>query len=348
MISARNRRYAPLEWSPTLTRVRYTAAGELSGRAGTFVRNSYPLTGKPARGWLGVLVRFDGERDLVDVDPYDLTVICERDPFAAIGHKLPTRYAPGATGTPYDYPGDAGTWYPVIYYSAGTVEEDEGPIWLVEPYPAERADGTDGLDPIDSAGVAVLRCDAAPRPRGTDPDGDWVTPGRALARDCAYDAYVTNQRDLLAAWVEAYAIAAALNNDVAGALHLDPEDIEVLLAAERRDLIDAINAGPNWRGVGAKDTEVHRVPVDQFSQLRGGYPAMIAAVRITAADTLYGLTGDGAAALARIRDAGFSNEGLRCRVCGCTGNRACDGGCQWTSIDWLAPLCSACPSTHSH
>lgn len=28
----------------------------------------------------------------------------------------------------------------------------------------------------------------------------------------------------------------------------------------------------------------------------------------------------------------------RCRVCGCTDMRACDGGCEWVELD----LCSAC------
>ena len=28
----------------------------------------------------------------------------------------------------------------------------------------------------------------------------------------------------------------------------------------------------------------------------------------------------------------------RCRVCGCTNNRACPGGCSWVAID----LCSRC------
>lgn len=32
--------------------------------------------------------------------------------------------------------------------------------------------------------------------------------------------------------------------------------------------------------------------------------------------------------------------GLACRVCGCTDDNACPGGCGWVSID--PPLCSAC------
>lgn len=34
--------------------------------------------------------------------------------------------------------------------------------------------------------------------------------------------------------------------------------------------------------------------------------------------------------------------GLACKVCGCTDDRACPGGCYWVSLD--PPLCSACVS----
>jgi len=31
---------------------------------------------------------------------------------------------------------------------------------------------------------------------------------------------------------------------------------------------------------------------------------------------------------------------MRCRVCGCTTDRACPGGCSWVSTN--PPICSAC------
>ena len=35
-----------------------------------------------------------------------------------------------------------------------------------------------------------------------------------------------------------------------------------------------------------------------------------------------------------------------CRVCGCTYDRACDGGCWWAKVEGgSAPLCSACSGT---
>lgn len=36
----------------------------------------------------------------------------------------------------------------------------------------------------------------------------------------------------------------------------------------------------------------------------------------------------------------------RCRVCGCTDDRACDGGCAWIRVEaGSPPLCSACAGT---
>lgn len=46
------------------------------------------------------------------------------------------------------------------------------------------------------------------------------------------------------------------------------------------------------------------------------------------------------AALARIRAAIGPVKVTACRVCGCTDDRACDGGCSWVEPD----LCSACAS----
>jgi hypothetical protein len=372
---SRRLRHAPADWMPGLTRVRDVVGDNLTepGELGTFVRNSHPLPGVSPTGWLGVLIRFDGTQDLLDVDPSHLEVVCLRDPFAAVRATLPTRYAPGATGVPYDYP-TLDAWYPVIYYPAGTIVAGEGPIWLVEPYPAERADGSDGLDPVTSAGVAVLRGIAAPRPRGTtyrnfknmtaderaDCDGDWIIPGRALANLTAYDAHVTNQADLLAAWVEAWAIAATLNHKISPYTSLRAADIEPLLAAERHALISHAGApGASYQHIGAEPDELLRVPDSQLQRLRGGFAPLI---RPTTAGytgdlnveegapspawlgTTYGLTSAGKDVLKMIRTEGFEFGGPRCRVCGCTEDRACDGGCSWLTLGPGGPLCSACPA----
>jgi len=147
----------------------------------------------------------------------------------------PAAHSPAETA--YNYP-DKNRWYPVLYYAVGEVVAGEGPIHLVEPFPTARVDGSDGLAPIEEEGgacVAVVCQDAAPRPRGSEADGDWILPGKALRESCAYDARVQNQAELTDAWREASAIAATLNTgleDVTG-VDLRAEDIEVLLAAER-------------------------------------------------------------------------------------------------------------------
>lgn len=178
--------------------------------------------------------------------------------------------APGDTMKPYDFPGPD-RWAAVIYYPVGEVEKGEGKIWLVEPFPAARADGSDGLDfeYMGEPSVAVLRGDAAPRPRTENREGDWIVPGRALAANCAYDVRVVDQADLLARWTEAYAIAATLN---AGAVGIKPEDVEVLLAAEDGRLMgDSRFVGTidelRWTPRGGGD-DARRVPVRQARRLR--------------------------------------------------------------------------------
>ncbi len=346
-------RPAPPSWLPGRTRVRHVDDGSaLAGVHGTYVRNSYPFPGFDPVHDLGVIVRFDSRWNLFDVDPRKLIVTARQDPFAAVASRLPTRYAPGASGRAYDYapfvdPGAPPIWYPVIYTAAGVVDKEEGPIWLVEPYPAERADGTDGCDPIDSAGVAVVCGDAEPRPRVDGQyGGDWIIPEKTLAKHTAYDAHVTNPRDLLAAWVEAYAIAAALNTGVIDQAGLGPEDVDVLLAAERGDLYDRCEGGPQWRQIGVPvDTGMVPVAVERFEWLRGN-AGLITATYSGRIRTRYAPTGKGAALLELIRRTGFEHDGPRCRACGCTEERACDGGCSWIPRGPAEPpLCSACPTT---
>jgi hypothetical protein len=36
------------------------------------------------------------------------------------------------------------------------------------------------------------------------------------------------------------------------------------------------------------------------------------------------------------------DEGPRCRVCGCTDEMACDGGCEWVEDPEGGDICSAC------
>lgn len=362
----RRLRHAPPDWQPGVTRVRYTDdTSDMASSVGVFVGNSEPAPGVTPTSWLGVLVKFDGEDSPLDVDPGDLVVVATagRDPFAGMAGQTPTRYAPGETATPYDYPTRA-AWYPVIYYPVGEVVAGEGPIWLVEPYPAARADGTDGLDPIQDDGgasVAVLRGDAAPRPRGEDPLGDWIIPGRALRQDYAYDARVVDQSQLMAAWCEAWAIATALNNGLVKTLGLEPDDIDVLLAAERGDLIgDSRWARTGnylrWMPIGAEgDDSRQRVSAGQIDRLRAGLAAIEAGETrrpepSTAArpwtETTFRPTRAGAEMLASIRRQ-YTGP-ARCRVCGCTENRACPIGCSWVPDPTLGDLCTACVPDDLH
>lgn len=280
----------------------------------------------------------------------------KRDPFAAVRDRVPTRYAPGWNPVPYDYP-NRNAWYPVIYYPLNHPDGD-GPIWLVEPFPAERADGTDGMDPIDGegvVGVAVLRGTAAPiRMCETDALGDHVLRGRTPRGECAYDVAVTTHRDLMAAWCEAYAIAAALNSGLVKRLGLKPEDIDVLLAAERGDLVgDSRFAGTvnelRWTEIGAEFRAPHRVPVRQATRLRSR-PILIEAGTTRTVEplnpdtanhmnwivTTYQLTRPAQTMLSEIRRQ--YTGATRCRVCGCTADRACPGRCAWVDVD----LCTTC------
>ncbi len=275
------------------------------------------------------------------------------DPFAHLYDRLPSRYAPGFTPVPYLYDRFADTtdlWCPVIYYPAGEIVAGQGKVGLVEPFPAGRADGTDGLDPVDEhngAGVAVLRGDALPKPVDGDleGDGDWTIPGRSPARLCAYDAWVTDQKHLMAAWCEAYAVASALNNGTVASMLLNAADVEPLLAASRRELIG--------------DTQLAGLDRELFYLPPGGQPGDERPLTAGHADRLrqdlitpipdgarlageswmhvsYELTPAGADIVAAIR---AQYEGpRRCRLCGCTESQACPDGCGWATGD----LCTTC------
>lgn len=361
--SSRLLRHAPPDWRPGLTRVEHIPDGSfLDGRLGTFMRNSEPLPGVTPRGWLGVLIRFDGRDELVDVDPEHLKMVCLRDPFAAVRAALPTRYAPGATGRPYDYPSvDPATWHPVIYYAAGTVIPAEGDIWLVEPYPAERADGSDGCDPVTAAGVTVVRGVSAPRPRHMTYqtyrrlglaerracDGDWIIPGRYTSAMCAYDVHVDNPADLLAAWCEAWAVAAALNGKEARRWRVAEDDVQVLLAAERRALRADSRRTAGWFEVIGEPGETVTVSRYQLESLLRGTSPLIEPALVNDhgrwQETLYAVAPAGAEVLRAVRRAGADLGGPRCRVCGCTEQRACPDGCSWLSKQPGRYLCTACP-----
>ncbi len=275
------------------------------------------------------------------------------NPFAGV--HIPTRYAPGAAEDPYHLyrTGTLATWVPVIYYPAGDVGGGEGPIWLVEPYPAERADGTDGCDPIDAdggAGVAVVRGQALPRPRGTDLDADWIIPGLSRLEDTAYEVFVVDDKALMAAWCEAHAVAAALNNGRAKELGVHPEDVPVLVAAARGVLLgDSRSAGTPRQfrfALGAEENASY-VPRHQMYRLMTGSYNVIEPVVSRDQDgvlTRYGLTHRGAGVLATIR-AQYDGP-RRCQVCGCTDKRGCPpqiaaAGCSWAAGD----LCTSCQVT---
>lgn len=359
-------RHAPDDWTPGVTRVRDLTDGD----TGTFVGNSQPIPGGKGRGWLGVLVRFDDDPDTpLDVDPANLAVL-DGGPFAGITPLLPTRYAPGFNHDPYPYPIGCyyvNVWYPVIYQPVGEVIPGEGELWLVEPFAACRADGTDGNDPIDDdggRGVAVVTGASLPRPRGNDPDGDWVMPAKSLESDCAYEVAVRTGKELMAAWCEAHAIATALNNGTVTRLNLRREDIEVLLAAERGALHgDSRFAGRKgemrWAPI---NSDLHAqeqwVPTRQARHLRTAPDALLMPYVATEkrprlegklstagaqwTDTLYGLTALGRNKLQAIR--GQYDGPTRCRRCGCSTDQGCppareDGpSCSWVEAD----LCSFC------
>lgn len=342
-------RHAPTDWVPGRTRVR-----DEDGRIGTYVGNSEPLPDVKPHGWLGVLIRFTGDDEPLDVDPADLTTVT--DPFSGIGPWVPGRYAPGHTYEPWPYQPHSSRWQPVIYYP-----QDGTPWLLAEPFPAARADGTDQFDQDEApiaAYVSVLRGGDVPRPYAGDPDDDWAIPG--IVRPAgAYDVYVTNQRDLMHAWCEAYALATALNNGTMHTLGLQITDAEILLAAERGDLYgDSRFAGTihevRWSQIGqrtrARDI---RVPARRVRRLRDDPKPLIepwvtrksrptreggaAPAGTEWIETRYGLTSHGAAALTLIRS---QYDGpTRCRQCGCTADRGCPpDSCTWVEAD----LCSVC------
>lgn len=269
-----------------------------------------------------------------------LTKPARRSAFADI--PVPTRYAPGHTPVPYQlYTGDPDTWVPVIYYPL----VDDRKVWLVEPYPAGRADGTDGLDPITEAGVAVLRGAAAPRPRVLgDPDGDWLVPGLAKAAEAAYDVHVTDRTDLMAAWCQAHAIATALNNGTVALFGLEPNDLDVLFAAAGIDLIrDTSKVGLDREytrgacGVG----EYERLPVEKWrvDRLTGGPRPFVDAYFIRdldggGAQIRYGLGPRGTIAVREIRK---QYDGpARCSRCGCTEDRG------MPPVSWSGPVSGRC------
>lgn len=283
------------------------------------------------------------------------------NPFAAMADQLPTRYAPGHTRSPYHYP-DPNSWYPVIYYPV--VDGDEK-LWLVEPYPAGRADATHGLAPVEDDGgafVAVVRRSAAPRPRVPGQrDGDWVIPGRAPGADSAYDMPAPDQKQLLAAWCEAHAVAAALNSGLVTALGLKHDDVEVLLAAERGVLVgDSRFAGTGrelgWTNpqdshtrqtVGARQAKRLRTTVGaiEAGTVRDCKPARteFSSAGVSFTETTYRLTRAGAGILAEIR--AQYDGAVRCAVCGCTEEQACEGGCAWADPEsdrLMIDVCTSC------
>ena len=67
-------RYAPDDWQPGITNVKYVAddGTGLVGATGRFIGNSMPEPGITPKSWLGVLIQFEGEESPLDVDPADL------------------------------------------------------------------------------------------------------------------------------------------------------------------------------------------------------------------------------------------------------------------------------------
>lgn len=280
----------------------------------------------------------------------------ERDPFASMAEMLPLRYAPGHTRRPFEFT-NLDEWHPVIYGGS-----DAGGAQLVEPYPAGRADATDGQglleDHGDPATVAVVRWNV-PFPSATAEGGYLVartpSPRPGARKGWAYEARVRTQRDLMAAWCEAYAVAAALNNRTVTGLGLQPGDVEVLLAAQRGALTgDSRYAGSidelRWQRIGTSGVE--RVPAAVVRRLRDGRHPLLAAATTRPRhpeqpgdsqpwiETTYRVTLSGAFALDLIRRQYQGPD--RCRICGCIDEVACPDGCAWVHDPELGLLCSAC------
>ncbi len=288
--------------------------------------------------------------------------------FTGIAPHVPTRYAPGHSYEPYPYTVQ-GIWSPVIYRRSVVTEPDGRLARIVDPFPAATADRTLDRDPItidNPRAVAVLCGATAPMPRGRDLDGDWTIPAAFTASELAYDVTIASDEHLMAAWCEAHAVAAALNNGTVRRLGLKPEDVEALLGAERSVLCgDSRLAGKRgelrWARVDtagllrreqwltARQTRRLRdglVALIQPTGTRVGVPRLEGKLSSAGArwvETTYGLTSAGRNALDTIR-AQYDGP-VRCRVCGCTDDRGCppavDGGmpCSWVDAD----LCSACP-----
>ena len=265
----------------------------------------------------------------------------QRDPFAGV--TVPTRYAPGYQRTPYPYT-DRNIWHAVIHYPS--TRRGESYWHTVQPYPAASADSTDGDMPLQQhgirAGVRVVTGRAVPYPHDTDPATLWVTPTVPFPEDGAYQVHVDDQQQLMAAWCEAHAIAAALNNGTVAKLGLQPQDLEILLAAARGQLVG--DYPEVWRDFGYVPVgggDVRTVEKWRVKQLRSGDRRMIEPLARCEFEprneTRYTLSRCGTAAVAKIR-AQYDGP-ARCRVCGCTQERACPDRCSWAEPD----RCSACP-----
>ncbi len=69
-------RYAPADWEPDRTRVRYIGRRDRwwGSKTGTYACNNESPE-KARHTWRGVLIQFDEETELVEMDPADLEVI---------------------------------------------------------------------------------------------------------------------------------------------------------------------------------------------------------------------------------------------------------------------------------
>lgn len=158
-------RYAPEGWRQGITRVRYIAddGTGLFGREGMFVGNSEPLPGVTPRGWLGVLIAFDGEEKPLDVDPGQLDVVSNTHPAFEVAERIapvPATRDEACTEAWLQH-------YVALALAAHTAFHDALPILGSKPVPGSRPDLGYLIDIATAATATAVALSTPPDEVGT-------------------------------------------------------------------------------------------------------------------------------------------------------------------------------------